>query len=259
MNPVHRHDQHQCTDKGFSIHHLRLGPRARGSHGSPRPSAPKSAQARRFGPHGATPKKLACELTLIPIDFEKNNLQATHPSATVWRAFLSFACRTPSLKSPTTSRSHPQIPKTLEKSLARSSVRPPWAPLWRSPSPRPHPLRTPRAPWCPPRRWCLPPRSPPPRRRRRRRRSSSRRRRRRPWSLLPRPTTGSSSQVSAAAPAFGHQPSNFTFSSSGSVGMMILFDSHFLMCLLQLRYCCTPRVRLATRTSRRQSRGSCLA
>ena len=58
-------------------------------------------------------KKLACELTLIPIDFEKNNLQATHPSATVWRAFLSFACRTPSLKSPTTSRSHPQIPKTL--------------------------------------------------------------------------------------------------------------------------------------------------
>ena len=113
MNPVHRHDQHQCTDKGFSIHHLRLGPRARGSRSSPRPSVPKSAQARRFGPHGATPKKLACELTLIPIDFEKNNLQATHPSATVWRAFLSFACRTPSLKSPTTSRSHPQIPKTL--------------------------------------------------------------------------------------------------------------------------------------------------
>ena len=83
MNPVHRHDQHLCTDKGFSIHHLRLGPRARGSRGSSRPSAPKSAQARRFGPHGATPKKLACELTLIPIDFEKNNLQATHPSATV--------------------------------------------------------------------------------------------------------------------------------------------------------------------------------
>ena len=71
MNLVHRHDQHQCTDKGFSIHHLRLGPRARGSRGSPRPSAPKSTQARRFGPHGATPKKLACELTLIPIDFEK--------------------------------------------------------------------------------------------------------------------------------------------------------------------------------------------
>lgn len=114
---------------------------------------------------------------------------------------------------PSSPFSIPQSPQTLEKSLARSSVRPPWAPLWRSPSPRPRLLRTPRAPWWPPHRWRLRPRSPP--RRRCRRRRSRRPRRRGPWFLLPQPMTRSSSQVGAVTPAFGHQyhyhPSNFEF------------------------------------------------
>ena len=55
---------------------------------------------------------MACELTPIPIEFEKITYSYTSICHSL-EGVLVIAGRTPSLKSPTTSRSHPQIHKTL--------------------------------------------------------------------------------------------------------------------------------------------------
>lgn len=152
---------------------------------------------------------------------------------------VSSAASFPQSKNPSGEISPLNVPR---------AARPPWAPPWRSPSPRRllrmrHLLPPPR-----PHRWC-----PPWRRRRRRRppfpaRRSHRRGR-------PRPTTGSSFQVGC----LGYPP----FSSYARLLWLsecwIVVAVFFFPLWLQLRCFCTPLAQLEPRTSARRWRGWCLS